>query len=449
MDKLNSLSAKDAPAFNIKAVVTQTGLKSATIRAWERRYGLPSPDRTSGGHRQYSQRDIDTLLWLVARQQEGVSISHAVEFWQAYIERGEDPLQISTTVFQKPISEVAQVFKGGQIDKLRETWIAACLAFNREMAEQALAAAFALFKPETVCIEVLQRGLAEIGNQWYEGQVSVQQEHFTSSLSLQRLEMLIAAAPPPARSERIIVAAAPGDFHIFSSLLLTFLLRQQGWDVIYLGADVPGEELDTMISQVQPELFIVTAQLLQSAATLKDIALLAQSQGTPVAYGGLIFNQTPKLRQLIPAHFLGESIESAISRIPQLLQHPSPDFHPDEEDETYQRALVQFRERRDLIESQVWGTFIATNKPTNHLSSINHGMAQTIEAALKLGDLAVLVRDISWIEYLLVGYRLPKDLIVDYVLAYYQATKIHLGESASIVVDWLTSLLIQDKGKSS
>ena len=47
--------------YNIKAVVLETGLKPPTIRAWERRYGLPSPQRTEGGHRQYTQRDIDTL----------------------------------------------------------------------------------------------------------------------------------------------------------------------------------------------------------------------------------------------------------------------------------------------------------------------------------------------------------------------------------------------------
>jgi DNA-binding transcriptional MerR regulator len=42
--------ADDAPTFNLKAVVRETGLKPDTIRAWERRYGLPHPKRTAGGH---------------------------------------------------------------------------------------------------------------------------------------------------------------------------------------------------------------------------------------------------------------------------------------------------------------------------------------------------------------------------------------------------------------
>ena len=56
------------PTFNLKAVVNETGLKPDTLRAWERRYGLPKPHRTPGGHRLYSQRDIDMLKWLISRQ---------------------------------------------------------------------------------------------------------------------------------------------------------------------------------------------------------------------------------------------------------------------------------------------------------------------------------------------------------------------------------------------
>ena len=53
------------PTYNLKAVVQETGLKPDTLRAWERRYGIPEPDRTGGGHRLYSQHDINTLKWLL------------------------------------------------------------------------------------------------------------------------------------------------------------------------------------------------------------------------------------------------------------------------------------------------------------------------------------------------------------------------------------------------
>ena len=214
------------PLFNIKAVVNQTGLHPATIRAWERRYGFPQPKRSDGGHRQYSQRDIDTLKWLTARQEEGVSISHAIEMWRSNIELGEDPILGPRTLTSDPFTPDKVHHESSQIVQLRRDWIEACLAFDRESAGRVLAQAFAQHSPDFVSLEILQKGLAEIGRGWYDGSVTIQQEHFASALSVQRLEMLIAAAPPPTRFERILVASAPGDHHIFSPLLLTFLLRQ-------------------------------------------------------------------------------------------------------------------------------------------------------------------------------------------------------------------------------
>jgi methanogenic corrinoid protein MtbC1 len=431
------------PVFNIKAVVKQTGLNPATIRAWERRYGFPSPRRTEGGHRQYSQRDIDTLNWLIARQDEGMSISHAIELWRSYVEKGGDPLESMMMVTLEPVARPALPVAGQRIEELRQAWISACLDFDREKAEQVLAQAFALFSPNVVCIEVLQKGLAEIGGGWYEGQVTIQQEHFASALSVQRLETLIAAAPPPTRPERIIVATAPGDYHIFSPLLLTYLLRRQGWDVIYLGADVPAAELESTVEHVQPEIVVISAQLLHTAAALKEVASTLQDLNIMLGFGGLVFNQMPELRQLIPGHFLGQTLEGAIQRISEMIAGRPPLLHQVGSLEIYHKALAQYMERRSLLESHIWGTFVATNKSTDHLADINDDMAEMIIAALKLGDASLLQADINWIEHLLMGYRLPKEWIHDYVLAYYQAAKTHLGQSASMIVDWLSQLVVE------
>jgi methanogenic corrinoid protein MtbC1 len=441
MNNPNGTATGSVPFYNLKAVVKQTGLNPATIRAWERRYGFPQPQRTEGGHRQYTQRDIETLKWLVARQEEGVSISHAIDQWRSYLESGQDPLETAADRSAKPTTQLVVSLEGKQIDQLRQAWIAACLSFDRERSEQILTQAFAQYNPEVVCIEVLQKGLAEVGKAWYEGKATVQQEHFTSALSTQRLEMLIAAAPPPTRPERIVVATAPGDYHVFSPLLITYLLRRRGWDVIYLGADVPADQLESTIDHVQPELVIVSAQLLHTAANLKDIALQVQSDDITLAFGGLIFNSMPEIRKLIPGQFIGETLEEAIQQAAGLINHPAPDSRRRGESETYQRTLAQYRERRALIESHVWGTFVATNKPTGHLTAINNEVGQTIEAALKLGDTGLLQTDITWIEHLLMGYQLSRSFILDYVVAYYQAAKIHLGESARVIVDWLSYLI--------
>src|SRR5512145_944070 len=85
-------TANQNPIYNLKAVVQETGLKADTLRAWERRYGLPQPERSGGGHRLYSQRDMEIIKWLIDRQEEGMSISRAVDLWRSLEEEGRDPL---------------------------------------------------------------------------------------------------------------------------------------------------------------------------------------------------------------------------------------------------------------------------------------------------------------------------------------------------------------------
>src|SRR5918911_4231132 len=74
--------ASDRPTYNTAAVEQQIGLRAATFRAWERRYGFPKPRRLPGNQRLYSDRDVAAIRWLQRRTGEGLSISHAVRLLQ-------------------------------------------------------------------------------------------------------------------------------------------------------------------------------------------------------------------------------------------------------------------------------------------------------------------------------------------------------------------------------
>lgn len=428
------------PTFNLKAVIQETGLKPDTLRAWERRYGLPQPKRTPGGHRLYSQRDIEMLKWLVARQDEGLSISRAVALWQQLEADGQDPIR--DPAYGLPETTVAPAFipQGDKITDLRQAWLDACLAFDEAAAEQVLTYAFAIFPAETVCFEILRQGLSDIGEGWYRGQVSVQQEHFTAELAMRRLEALVAATPAPTRPGRVLIGCAPEEMHIFSPLLLTFLLRQRGWDVIYLGARVPVDRLEATVSKVNPHLVILTAQQLTSAASLLQVGRLHQRLQVPMAFGGRIFNLLPDLRQRIPGHFLGEQLETAPQLIEQLLtgSPPLPPHNP--ASESYRLALASFRERQNLLEAEIWHRMGEVDIPPGYLSIANQALADNITAALTLGDIDYLCTDMQWVEGLLENYNVPMELLHLYVNAYYDAAQVHLGESSAPVVDWLAEL---------
>src|SRR5947209_8781126 len=72
----------DDPRYNIQAVEKVSGLSSRTLRSWERRYGVPTPQRDDQGRRLYSERDVAIVRWLVARVQQGVAISRAAALLQ-------------------------------------------------------------------------------------------------------------------------------------------------------------------------------------------------------------------------------------------------------------------------------------------------------------------------------------------------------------------------------
>src|SRR5574340_659839 len=199
--------------FNLQAVLKETNLKPDVLRAWERRYGLPKPERTAGGHRLYSEYDIATIKWLRARQEEGLSISRAVQMWKGISESGRDPLagDMPPVGLEPPAGGV----EPNRIELLKSNWLAACLAFDALRAEDLINQAFAMYPVETVCFEILQKAIGEIGQLWYEGKASVQQEHFATAMAVRRIETLISATPRPTREHTILTGCPEGEWHSF------------------------------------------------------------------------------------------------------------------------------------------------------------------------------------------------------------------------------------------
>ncbi|HEX6384141.1 MAG TPA: MerR family transcriptional regulator [Anaerolineae bacterium] len=427
------------PTFNMKVVVQETGIKPDTLRAWERRYGVPDPKRTSGGHRVYSQYEIDMLKWLLARQEEGMSISHAVELWKQMEAEGKNPLQSMPPLEPAPVLAVS----GDVVDELRQAWLEACLDFDEYRAQHILAQAFAVYSIETVCFEILQAGLQKVGQGWYEGSVTVQQEHFTSALALRQVEAILAATPPPTREERVIVACPPQELHTFGPLLLALLLRRRGWDVVYLGANVPLERLETAVRSIGPNLAILAAQSLNTAATLLQMADLLHWLNVPLAFGGSVFDRIEAARQRIPGYFLGTELQAAPQAVEQLVEFtpPLPDLGPISE--AYQQALDHFREQRAAIEADVHESAHVENLTAVELGNANDGLGDNIEAALTLGDMNFINANIEWLRGLLVNYhdRMPAETIKTYLEAYYEAAQEHLDERGQPILDWFEAVL--------
>jgi DNA-binding transcriptional MerR regulator len=401
--------------FNLKAVIQKTGLNGETLRAWERRYGLPKPGRTAGGHRLYTMRDIQTLNWLSDRQKEGMSISRAVEHWRGLESDGQDPLLAYTS--QPEQAEPSGIMLAG----LRQAWLDACLEFDERKAEQVLAQAFALYAPEVVCKELLQRGLSILGSSWYEGETTIQQEHFASALTLRRLHALAAAAPIPNRPGRILAACPEDEEHEIALLLLTVLLRRRGWDVVYLGANVPIIQLEHTLRGADPFLVVSVAQTLPSAASLRRMGEFLAVHGVHLAYGGGIFNAQPSIQSLIPGFYLGEELSEATKTVERIwmLKSPVQQVEPTQADHLQAlRHLVEFQPHIEIFMSEATrGEGIHPAHSEVALAALQRHLA----AALSLGDIHLLANSLEWLEGLLENRGVPRKQLDRFLEIYQRA----------------------------
>jgi DNA-binding transcriptional MerR regulator len=423
---------ENTPAFNLKVVIRETGLTSATIHAWERRYHMFKPVRTPGGHRLYSEEEINLLKWLVARQKEGLSISRAVDLWKNQSNHSTAQIQIPSTLQTTP------VLGEDMLNQLRQTWREACLVFNEAEAELATAKALAIATPEVVCTQVLQKGLAELGDGWYAGKVSVQQEHFASTLVARHLNALFAVAPSPTHSGRLLAACPPGETHDLSLLMLAFLLRWRGWEVIYLGADVPLDQLDVTLQATLPQLVLSTAQTLPAASSLTELAKLVNSRFILLAYGGGIFNHIPDLVRRIPGHFLGQNVDTAPQAVENLLTYrPLPPVSSPLPP-GYINTLAEFKEKEALIVARVNEILQSSPIDPSHIEVANTNFTHDVVAALILGEINYLDYSVEWVNGLLKNYGLPPTFGVRYYKAFQQAVGEQSGLQAGPILEWLS-----------
>lgn len=431
------------PTFNMKVVVQETGIKPDTLRAWERRYGLPDPQRTGGGHRLYSEYDIELLKWLMIRQDEGMSISRAVKLWKQLQDSGKDPL---VSVPAHLVSETHQAQKapisGDVITQTRDEWVRACLEFNEFEAQQILSQAFALFPLELVGQEVLQKGLAAIGQGWYEGQVTVQQEHFASELAVRQLEALLASMVPATRYGRILVACPPYEQHTFGALMLTLLLRRRGWEVIYLGANVPLQRMQESLETIKPHLVVLSVQTLHTAGAMLELADLLQEFGVPMAYGGAVCNYIPAIRDHIPGYFLGEDLHQAPQVVEKLFASSLPHPEVQRASSLYLTTRDLFLQKRARIETAVQ-ELLTGQMPLEIIKNASVELGNNLVAAISLGNINLLNANIEWIEGLLFNYeyRLSDQLLGKFLAAYHAAVQENLPADAKPIHDWFAAAL--------
>ena len=428
-----------SPAYNLKAVLKETNIMADTLRAWERRYGLPMPQRTEGGHRLYSQYDVETIKWLIARQAEGFSISRAVDLWNEQTASGVDPLAGLSPLRGSAALAAPAIYlpPNTSLESLRANWVAACMSFSEADSEQTLNQAFSMFPVEAVCVEILQKGMVEIGELWYENNASVQQEHFASGLAMRRLDSLLSASPAPSRKQNILIGCPPNEWHTFTPLLLALLLRRRGFSVIYLGANVPVERFEETVAMARADLVILVAQTLISAAALQLTARELERMKIPVGFGGRIFNMRPDLKEQIPGDYLGNTIDASLDEVENILKHKSENKTHKAVSQEYVTAHRVFISKRAQIEAAIKELIPPIPVSTEDLNTGINFLGDNIIAALQFGDMEYVTREMEWLKVMLQSHQKPPEELAYFMESYSQAVDKHINDSGKPIKVWL------------
>jgi DNA-binding transcriptional MerR regulator/methylmalonyl-CoA mutase cobalamin-binding subunit len=210
-DPARSMSA----GLNIAALAQRTGIPPDTLRKWEQRYRILQPDRTAGGQRRYTERDVARVEWLRERLDEGYRIGEAARLLGTV---GVDPGRKA----DDHLRGILDAVEGGEPAEIGIR----------------LDQAFALLGVDHTLSDVLQPLLHTIGERWERGSLSVADEHLVSESVRSRLGHLLGDAGGGVRGVAVL-ACAPGERHELGLMMTAIALRRDGWKVVYLGADTP------------------------------------------------------------------------------------------------------------------------------------------------------------------------------------------------------------------
>lgn len=291
--------------YNIQAVSRRTGVPAPTIRAWERRYGLPRPGRTEGRQRLYSDDDVHVIEWLRARTAEGVSAARAAALWRDQAAVPHPPL--------RSVGEAPEV--------LSEALFATLLRHDPAEAESAISQALALYDTETVCSRVIRPALVDIGECWHRGEVEVATEHLATQVVRSALGSLLRLVTAEHDGPLVLVATPAGELHELGALMLAIAAARRGLQVRFLGANVPSDSLQRLAATLRPAGVTLSATVREHVAELaRAAALLTHSAHPPkIALGGQAFEQDPGLADGIPGLLLVSDLAAAATQLGALL----------------------------------------------------------------------------------------------------------------------------------
>ena len=215
--------------YSINDIEKISGIKAHTIRIWERRYGMVIPQRTDTNIRYYSDKDLKDILNISILNQNGLKISKIAELDQDQLRKKVSEL------LDSPIED------SNIIDAL----LVAMLDVDESAFSKIFSDCLGKFNFIKTIEYIIFPFLERIGVLWQTGTINPAQEHFISNLMRQKIIVEIDKQSLQKKTSKssIIFFLPEKELHELGLLFYSLVARENGYDVIYLGASVPVKDL--------------------------------------------------------------------------------------------------------------------------------------------------------------------------------------------------------------
>lgn len=284
--------------YRVSQVEQMTGVGVHTLRAWERRYGVPRPPRSEGRQRRYSQEDVQLVKRMKQLSDGGLTLGESADVALREARQREASGE-AQRAYELLLGRLTEYDERGAY----ALWVAA--TEGRTIADSL----------ERIAIPLLVR----TGELWESGHLTIGTEHFISTFLRGRLEQLYRSASVASGSEPgVLLACLPGERHELGLMMLAIMLRYEGLPTTFLGADLPIGSLLESITQLRPPVIVLYAASIEFAAALRTaVPAIHAVCPSAIVFGGQAFD-SGRFSDVTDAIYGGPSLSGGTTIIADL-----------------------------------------------------------------------------------------------------------------------------------
>lgn len=225
-------------SFTIKDLSNLSGIKAHTLRIWEQRYSFLKPNRSFTNIRYYSNEELKTILNIALLNKYGFKISHIDKMSSA--EMAEKILLLNQQEAQQ--------------EKIINDLVNHMISMDMDAFSQSLDIFINARGLEKMIMNLIFPFLEKVGILWLTNHINPAQEHLVSNMLRQKLIAGIEnCKPADKKGKKVLLFLPEGEYHELGLLFIHFLLKRKGVSVIYMGANLPLEDLEFVVTHKKPD----------------------------------------------------------------------------------------------------------------------------------------------------------------------------------------------------